>query len=101
MIPRGRFPVKVAQGAALQFVRSGGSQLPVDSTRHNDSFARDAMSPAPTSEPRVYLLNRYRPPDISPSEALRALRAYSFSEEPETVELSTKCNMEYKRVRAH
>ena len=48
---------------------------------------------------RIYELSRKREQKVDISEALRALRAYSSSESPETVSLSIKVDMTIKKVR--
>ena len=47
---------------------------------------------------RIYLLSQHQPEATTFPEALRALRAYSLSEIPETVEVSLKMDMTLKKV---
>lgn len=86
--------------AAVGVVPVGGLTTP-GGNPYSQLFSTAAVSATGdrgVATPRVYLLNSYRPPPVSLCEALRALRAYSFAELPETVELSLKCNMTLKKV---
>lgn len=103
MLSRGcRIGVRqLRSGVAVGVVPVGGPTTPGGNPHYSHFFSTAAVSATGdrgVSTPRVYLLNSYRPPPISLCEALRALRAYSFAELPETVELSLKCNMTFKKV---
>ena len=87
--------------AAVGVVPVNGLTTPGGNPYYSHCFSTAAVSATGdrgVATPRVYLLNSYRPPPVLLCEALRALRAYSFAELPETVELSLKCNMTLKKV---
>lgn len=63
------------------------------------NVAESSKQPAhPKALSRVYFLNQYSEPELSLTEALKCLRAYSISERAETVEVSLNCNMKMSKV---
>ena len=56
--------------------------------------------PSATSSSRVFLYNRRREDVVDIREALRALRAYSLSENTETVDMSIRVDLTLKKVGA-
>ena len=65
-----------------------------DSTRSQITSRTEAVE----SNSRIYILGRKKEEEISISEALRALRAYSIRNTPETVAVNIKVDMTIKKV---
>ena len=59
---------------------------------------RTTLGETPARSSRVYVLGRRKEHGIDINEALRALRAYSLTRNPETVVLDIKVDMRIKKV---
>ena len=80
-------------------ITAAATKQPDEANQHGST----PVSPPPSSSPstsRVFLYNRRKLKDevLDLREALRALRAYSLSLIPETVELSCRVDLTIKKV---
>ena len=79
--------LKYSQIAANTLVQAGGQHA-----------LRKTLGETPPCSSRVYVLGRRKEQEIDINEALRALRAYSLTRNPETVVLDIKVDMRIKKV---
>ena len=66
--------------------------------QHVKNALRKTSGETPASSSRVYVLGRRKEHEIDINEALRALRAYSLTGNPEIVVLDIKVDMRIKKV---
>ena len=80
-------------------ITAAATKQPEEADQHGDMQASHSSSPSPSTS-RVFLYNRRKLDDevLDLHEALRALRAYSLSLIPETVELSCRVDLTMKKV---
>ena len=67
------------------------------SAKYSHVSTLESLESELSSRPRVYLAADRQPDQYGLPLVLRALRAYSFQEKDETVEISIKCNLSSKR----
>ena len=86
-------------------IKRASSALVKETREHHDidevqpqQPLRDPSTPTAASS-RIYVLGRRKEQEVDVGEALRALRAYSLTAIPETVEVNIKVDMTLKKVR--
>lgn len=88
-------------------IKRASSALVKETREHHDADEVQPQQPlrdpsTPTGSPvssRIYVLGRRKEQEVDVGEALRALRAYSLTAVPETVEVNIKVDMTLKKVR--
>ena len=82
----------------MSTTRSSSSLEPSHHSLHDSTRSQITSRTAGESNSRIYILGRKKEEEISISEALRALRAYSIRNTPETVAVNIKVDMTLKKV---
>ena len=82
----------------MSTTRSSTSLEPSHHSVHDSTRSQTTSRTAGESNSRIYILGRKKEEEISISEALRALRAYSIRNTPETVAVNIKVDMTLKKV---
>ena len=82
----------------MSTTRSSTLLEPSHHSLHDSTRSQITSRTVGDSNSRIYILGRKKEEEISISEALRALRAYSIRSTPETVAVNIKVDMTLKKV---